>query len=296
MIKRRGLDRGLNSLLSDSAKSVINGEELKSTLDHTPQQGEVIQDLSVDLLQRGQYQPRRDFNEESLQELAASIKTQGLIQPIIVRKIPGNHYEIIAGERRWRATQLAGLQTIPAIVRNLDDQPAMAIALIENIQRRDLNPIEEAMALQRLSEEFGLTHEQVSESVGKSRVTVTNLLRLLKLPAEVKTLLQENKIQMGHARALLSLDNAHQLTAARMIVAKSLSVREAENVVRKLLTGKKAELSAQATDPNVEQLQNKLSETLAAEVIIHASAKGKGKLEIRFNSLDELDGILAHIS
>lgn len=294
MTKHRGLHRGLDSLLSERAKSVI-GENAETLVAPTPQHGEQISQLPVELLQRGQYQPRRDFDESSLQELAESIKAQGLIQPILVRKIPGNKYEIIAGERRWRAVQLAGLDKIPAIVRNIDDRPAMAIALIENIQREDLNPLEEAIALQRLSEEFNLTHEQVSDTVGKSRVMVTNLLRLLKLSPEAKTLLQHGDLQMGHARAILSLDTAQQTAAARLIAAKGLSVREAETLVRKLLSNKKVNEVVNTLDPNVAHLQNQLSETLAAQVKIISNAKGKGKLEIHFNSLDELDGILAHI-
>lgn len=294
-IKRRGLDRGLDALLSARAKSVI-GNNADALVAETPQPGERVRELPIDLLQRGQYQPRRDFDDTTLQELATSIKAQGLIQPILVRSISDNRYEIIAGERRWRASQIAGLDKIPAIVRDIGDKPAMAIALIENIQREDLNPLEEAFALQRLSDEFQLTHEQVSETVGKSRATVTNLLRLLKLNSDVQTYLQHGDLQMGHARALLALEGMKQSQAARMIVAKALSVRETEALVRRLLAhSNKKPVRPPAVDPNVQDLQQQLAEKLGAKVTLHANPKGKGKLEIQFNSLDELDGILERI-
>lgn len=294
---KRKLHRGLDALLSEGAKSVLDSNletAIVEATTPTTKPGEAIAALPVDLLQRGQYQPRRDFDPESLEELAASIKAQGLIQPIIVRPIAGARYEIIAGERRWRASQLAGLSEIPAIIRKIEDKPAMAIALIENMQREDLNPLEEANALQRLQTEFELTHEQVSDAVGKSRVAVTNLLRLLKLNPDVKILLQHGDIQMGHARALLGLEGQQQSAAARLIVAKHFSVREAEALVRKFLTTPKV-ASSSRRDPNVIALERRLSEILGSPVSIAANANGKGKIEISFASLEQLEGILERI-
>lgn len=261
---------------------------------------DALKSLPVDILQRGRYQPRQDFEPGSLQELADSIKAQGVVQPIVVRPLaaqPGR-YEIIAGERRWRATQLAGLHEIPVVVRDVPDQAAMAMALIENIQRENLNPIEEATALQRLIDEFALTHSQTAEAVGRSRAAVSNLLRLLSLSEEAKRLLEKGELEMGHARALLALELSQQSQAARQVVSRGLSVRETEQLVRKMLKPKEPSFtsaSQNTLDPDTRQLQEQLSEKLGAKVQFQHSAKGKGKLVINYNNLDELDGILQHI-
>lgn len=256
-----------------------------------------LRSMPIDLLQRGKYQPRENFDQEALEELANSIRAQGVIQPIVVRPVgKQGRYEIVAGERRWRAAQLVGLQDIPAVVREVDDQATMAMALIENLQRENLNPIEEATALQRLIDEFGLTQQQAADAVGRSRTSVTNLLRLLNLNAEVGLMVERGKIEMGHARALLGLQGKQQLDAAKQVLLLGLSVRETEKLVRKLLQPKATAKSiAQETDPNVKRLQNELSEKLGASVSLQQGARGKGKLVIQYNSLDELDGILEHI-
>ena len=282
--KKRGLGRGLDALLGQSAA--------RST-DPTGEDGQ-LRELPVDLIQRGKYQPRRDMDPQALEELAGSIRAQGVMQPIVVRPIGGGRYEIIAGERRWRATQQAGLDSIPAVIREVADEAAIAMALIENIQREDLNPIEEAMALHRLQQEFELTQQQVANAVGKSRVSITNLLRLMALPDEVKLLLERGDIEMGHARALLGLPLEEQTAAARQVVAKGLTVRQTEALVRQLLKPRQAQPN-QRPDPNIEHLQSDLSERLGAEVKIQHGARGKGKLVISYSSLDELDGVLAHI-
>lgn len=255
-----------------------------------------LRNLPVDLLQRGKYQPRQDFDQEALEELANSIRAQGVIQPIVVRPVDEERYEIVAGERRWRAAQLAGLQEIPAVIKEVSDQATMAMALIENIQRENLNPIEEAAALQRLIEEFGLTQQQAADAVGRSRTAVTNLLRLLNLNAEVGLMVERGKLEMGHARALLGLEGKQQVDAAKQVILLGLSVRETEKLVRKLLQPKRTEATvAEEIDPNVRRLENDLSERLGAKVAVQQGAKGRGKLVIQYNSLDELDGILAHI-
>jgi ParB family chromosome partitioning protein len=289
--KKRGLGRGLDALLGDSAalaeQATGNGSE----------QGELKQ-LAVDLIQRGKYQPRMDMHTESLQDLADSIRVQGLVQPIVVRPIGQNRYEIIAGERRWRAAQLAGLHDIPALVKDVPDHAAIAMALIENIQRENLNPLEEANALQRLIDEFDMTHQQAAEAVGRSRAAVSNILRLRELSEEAKKLLENNQLEMGHARALLGLSGADQASAAHEVAKKGLSVRETETLVRKRLagdSGKKAPASQPGADPDVRRLQDDLSERLGARVSLQYNKQGKGKLVIQYNSLDELDGILAHI-
>ncbi len=285
--KKRGLGRGLDALLGQStAPQDEQGGDV--------QQDHLLKDLPVDLIQRGKYQPRRDMDPQALEELAESIKAQGVMQPIVVRPIGGGRYEIIAGERRWRATQQAGLDYIPAVIRDVPDEAAIAMALIENIQREDLNPIEEAMALHRLQQEFELTQQQVANAVGKSRVSITNLLRLMALPDDVKLLLERGDIEMGHARALLGLPLEEQTAAARQVVAKGLTVRQTEALVRQLLKPRQTQLN-QRPDPNIEHLQSDLSERLGAEVKIQHGARGKGKLVISYSSLDELDGVLAHI-
>jgi ParB family transcriptional regulator, chromosome partitioning protein len=290
--KKRGLGRGLDALLGGAS---ISEDDLEKSSD---KQTSNINSLPVDVIERGRYQPRRGFNPESLQELADSIAAQGVVQPIVVRPIekPGR-YEIIAGERRWRAAQQAGLDQIPVVVRDVPDQTAMAIGLIENIQRDDLNPLEEAAALHRLLSEFELTHQQIAQAVGKSRTTVTNLLRLLDLNADVKEYIDQRKLEMGHARTLLGLKDQAQSDAARQVVNLGLSVRETEKLVRRLLGESKdpvATKSAPKEDPNVRRLQDDLSDKLGARVNIQQAASGKGKLVIAYNSLDELEGILDH--
>jgi ParB family transcriptional regulator, chromosome partitioning protein len=270
--------------------------------------GEELARLPLDVLQRGRYQPRTDMRADSLEELAASIRAQGVVQPIVVRALdpaaggaPGapQRYEIIAGERRWRAAQIAGLTDIPAVVRRIPDSAAIAVALIENIQRENLNPLEEARALTRLITEFGLTHQEAAEAVGRSRAGVSNLLRLLELPPEVSQLLEQRALEMGHARALLGLAARRQQTEVGLLVAKKgLSVRETEALVRRLTapTVHGADGDGAATrDPNVERLEQELAEKLGARVAIQQSTRGRGKLVVSYNSLDELDGILAHI-
>ncbi|MEE9572843.1 MAG: ParB/RepB/Spo0J family partition protein [Candidatus Neomarinimicrobiota bacterium] len=292
MAKKRGLGRDLNSLLGDLSTNVsIAGLD---TVDVSRKSE--LRRLPIECLQQGQFQPRKDINSESLEELAGSIKTQGIIQPIVVRPITDSTYEIIAGERRWRAAQLAGLEEIPALVRHVNDETAVALALIENIQREDLNPIEEAVALQRLLEEFNMTHQEVAESVGKSRSAVTNLLRLLKLVPSVRTLLERKDLEMGHARALLALeDSESQRQAAQTVVARELSVRETEKLVKRFLTKGSINKATQTIDPDIKLLQNELADKLGAKLSISHNKKGKGKLVIYYNSVDELEGILEHI-
>ena len=286
-VKKRGLGRGLDALLG--------GIEPVSSPPGTPGKEGDLRHLPVDLIRRGKYQPRVDMHPESLEDLASSIRAQGVVQPIVVKPAGGGEFELIAGERRWRAAQLAGLQEIPAVVRNVTDQAAMAMALIENIQRENLNPMEEANALQRLINEFQLTHQQTAEAVGRSRAAVSNLLRLLELNDDVKRLVEQGRLEMGHARALLSLKGPAQSAAARSVVEKGLSVRETERLVRRLSSEAPARPAPARVDPDIRRLQEELSEKLGAGVQLQHGAKGKGKLVIQYNSLDELDGILAHI-
>jgi ParB family chromosome partitioning protein len=290
MAKRKSLGRGLEALLS--TESIPEVEGIAGNLKEIP----------VDLLQRGRYQPRVDMREETLQELADSISSQGLVQPIVVRPLDpaggGLRYEIVAGERRWRAAQLAGLHTIPAIIRDIPDQAAVAMSLIENIQREDLNPMEEARALWRLVEDFDMTHTTAAVAVGRSRVMVSNLLRLLELPDQVIAMLERRELGMGHARALLALDSvADQLTLARRVVNEGWSVRETERAIRLLPKSRKrpnrGDRSA-APDPDVQRLENSLADRLGAKVKIEHSGAG-GRIVIRYHSLDELDGIIGHI-
>ena len=299
--KKRGLGRGLDALLGASAASRPAAETESAAVEANEGQSQLVREdgalkeLPVDLVQRGKYQPRRDIDPESLQELADSIKVQGVMQPIVVRPISDRKYEIIAGERRWRATQLAELDVIPAVVRDVSDEAAIAMALIENIQREDLNPIEEAMSLQRLQQEFELTQQEVADAIGKSRSTVANLLRLMTLEDEVRRLVEHGDLEMGHARALLALSGAEQTHAARSVVGKGLSVRQTETLVRNALAHKDKPAPDKRIDPNIRQLQDDLAKRLGARVQIQHSAKGKGKLVLAYNSLDELDGILSHI-
>lgn len=287
--KKSGLGRGLGSLLANSQTESTNQK---------PSTGEP-RTLSIERLQPGKYQPRRKIDQDSLQELADSIKTQGIIQPIVVRKLPGEkkRYEIIAGERRWRAAQLTELQDVPVVIREVNDQAALAMALIENIQREDLNPLEEALSLKRLITEFELTHQQAAEAVGRSRAAVSNLLRLLDLEESVKRYVELGDLEMGHARAILTLSDSQQRQAAQKIVAAGLSVRETEKLVRKMLSelGKKSNPVKSGLDPDIKNFQENLSAKLGARVAIQHSPKGKGQLVIQYNSLDELEGILNHI-
>jgi ParB family chromosome partitioning protein len=298
--KKRGLGRGLEALLGQGTPrpAAATAAQPRDQLTHVP----------VDLLEKGRYQPRMDMREETLAELADSIRAQGVVQPIVVRPVGApsaaapQRYEIIAGERRWRAAQMAGLADVPAVVRRVDDETAVAMALIENIQRENLNPLEEAVALSRLITEFELTHQQAAEAVGRSRVAVSNLLRLLELPDEVKTLVEQRQLEMGHARALLALTNRRQLAEVGALVAKKgLSVRETEALVRRLLarlaagTADRSGHSGMERDPDIRRLEGDLADKLGAKVELHHGAKGKGRLVITYHSLDELDGILAHI-
>ncbi|HKK06607.1 MAG TPA: ParB/RepB/Spo0J family partition protein [Gammaproteobacteria bacterium] len=294
-VKKPGLGRGLDALLG-GAKSYEGGAEAGQSGAAESEAEGALRNLPVDMIQRGKYQPRLDMHPDTLQELADSISAQGVVQPIVVRPIgePGR-FEIIAGERRWRAAQLAGLHEIPAVVRDVPDRAAIAMALIENIQREELNPMEEAAALQRLIDEFALTHQQAAEAVGRSRAAVSNLLRLLTLAAEVRSLVEKGELEMGHARALLALEGDAQVRAAREVVAKGLSVRETEQLVRRLQQPVKPKPTSTEVDPDVRRLQEELGERLGAKVQFQQGNKGKGKLIIHYNSLDELDGILGHI-
>ena len=282
MIKMKGLGRGLDALLSGSDKP--HGDEQRS--------------LPIERLRPGKYQPRTQMDEASLAELAASIKSQGVMQPILARAIentPGaERYEIVAGERRWRAAQLAGLAEVPVLIRNIPDDQALAMALIENIQRENLNPLEEAQGLQRLIDEFGLTHQQAADAVGRSRPAATNLLRLLQLTAAVQDMLLAGKLDMGHARALLPVSTGQQVGLAQRVVQKGLSVRETERLVHQLLNPPK-NVPAKAIDRDLLRLQEELSDGLGASVLIRANKKGAGKVTIDFGSLEQLDGFLSRI-
>lgn len=320
--KKTGLGRGLDALLgSVDVQADVNANVETAVLPSRTGQPEVttisapvpapgkpatgLRSLSLDLLSPGTYQPRRDMHKETLEELADSIKAQGVLAPISVRPLAGAggpvRYEIIAGERRWRAAQIAGLDVIPVVVRDVDDEAAAAIALIENLQREDLNPLEEAEGFRRLIEEFDLTHQDTARAVGKSRAAVSNLIRLLDLPPEVRELLSRGMLDMGHARALLALSGARaQTDAARQVVARGLSVRDTEALVRRLRTGGtgkggSAGGNGKTLDPDIRRLQDELQGKLGAKVAIQHSAKGNGKLVISYNSVDELDGILAHL-
>ena len=292
-VKKRGLGRGLDALLGAASAAEKNSADSGS--DDTQVDNSRLSELPIDLIQRGKYQPRQDMDQDLLQELADSIRAQGVLQPIVVRPVSDKKYEIIAGERRWRATQLAGLDSIPVVIRDVSDEAAIAMALIENIQREDLNPIEEAISLQRLQQEFELTQQEVATAVGKSRSTVANLLRLMSLREDVRILLEHGDLEMGHAKALLGLEGSDQSQAARTVVGKGLSVRQTEALVRNLLANKDKAPENKSLDPNIRQLQDDLSQRIGAKVQIQHSAKGKGKLVLNYSSLDELDGILSHI-
>lgn len=324
MAKKRGLSRGLDALLADTlgvgqsakVKTVVKSKSKKapvmkakegrapsgggtkktSQVEHVMNRAPVLLNVEVTHLRPSRFQPRKEIQDCDLESLANSIKAQGILQPIVVRELPVGGYEIVAGERRWRAAQKAGLLDVPVIVKSVPDEAAMAIALIENMQRENLNPLEEANALLRLTKEFDLTQEQVARAVGKSRAHISNLLRLLSLTPEVKTLLERGDIDVGHAKVLLTLNQEAQALAARTIVAKGLSVRETEALVQKM-QGKTAGEGREyrSLDPDVMRLQNKLADKLGAKVKIQHFPKGKGKVVIHYNTLDELDGILSHL-
>ncbi|MDX1405592.1 MAG: ParB/RepB/Spo0J family partition protein [Woeseiaceae bacterium] len=295
MAKKKRLGRGLDALLSKPVAdtSAVTGHDPDS-----------LKQIPIELLQRGKYQPRIDMRQDTLENLANSIKAQGIVQPIVARPLKkqnGNaqRYEIIAGERRWRAAQMAGLAEVPAVVRDVSDDAAIATALIENIQRENLNPLEEARALDRLIKEFDLTHQQAADAIGRSRSAVSNLLRLLDLSDKVRPMVESRQLEMGHARALLSISNkTQQFDAARQIVKKGLSVREAEQLVRRVLSNqsdKKSKSAKSGPDADIRKLEIEISGKLGARVRIDHTQKGSGKLVINYNSLDELDGILKHI-
>lgn len=289
-LKKRGLGKGLDALLSNSHAASKKHTEEVVVVDKK----EELIHLDLDLLQPGKYQPRKDMSPEALEELAHSIRNQGIIQPIVVRPVSNNQYEIIAGERRWRASQLAGVEKIPCIVKAVPDDAAIAIALIENIQREDLNAMEEAIALQRLMQEFELTHQQVADVVGKSRASVSNLLRLNGLNEPVKRLLEYGDIDMGHARALLAIEGEEQTNLARLVAAKELTVRETERLINQTLNPPKP-VETTTKDQDVCRLEQQLIERLGAKVSIAHSSKGKGKIVINYQNLAELDGILSKI-
>lgn len=280
--KKPRLGRGLDALLAPALEAAASGQQ-------------ELRELPVEMLKRGKYQPRTHMDAEALAELASSIKAQGVVQPLIVRPLSDGRYEIIAGERRWRASQMAGLETVPAVVRDIPDEAAIAIALIENIQRENLNPVEEAQALQRLIDEFGMTHQQVADNVGRSRASVTNLLRLLSLNPEVRAVLEEGKMDMGHARALLALSGNLQSEAARTVVEKRLSVRQTEELVRRLQGAGERPARPARLDPDIRLLQDSLSEKLGARVRIEHRTNGSGRLSIDYTGTEELEGILARI-
>ena len=300
--KKRGLGRGLDALLSGSAKKNRRSESSSDSSEPRVKKrsdGDLC-NVPVELIQPGVYQPRIDMHPEALEELANSIKAQGVVQPIIIRPVSDTaaegdqKYEIIAGERRWRAAQMAGLADIPAVIRDVPDQSAMVMALIENIQREELNPIEEAGALRRLIDEFNMTHQIAADAVGRSRASVSNLLRLLDLETGTRSLLENGDLEMGHARALLALKGEEQSHTARQIVSQGLSVRETERLIKKILNPKVK--TEKKNDPNIINLQQSLSDKLGAKVLFQHGSKGRGKMVIHYNNVDELEGIIAHIS
>ena len=283
MAKIKGLGRGLDALLGDDEHPVPFSAHDRQA------------ELAVDLLQPGKYQPRTHMDETALQELARSIAAQGIIQPVLVRPIGGERYEIIAGERRWRAARMAGLSSVPVLVRNVPDTAALAMALIENIQREDLNPLEQANGIQRLITEFGITHEKAAEMVGRSRSAVTNLLRLLGLSAPVREWVQQGKLDMGHARALLALSGMQQMETARLVVERGLSVRDTERMIGRLIKGASRKKPHRVTDRDILRLQEDLSQKLGTKVVIKSGSKGHGVLIIDYTSLGQLDAILARV-
>jgi len=298
MTAKKKLGKGLDALLSvgstQTMASLLGRPKNRPVSISADRDGD-MKHVPIELIQRGKYQPRTDMHEEALQELASSIRVQGVMQPIVIRPISADKYEIIAGERRWRACQIVGLDTIPAIIKPVGDEAAIAMSLIENIQRENLNPIEEAMALKRLQDEFELTQQEVADAVGKSRTSVTNLIRLIGLSIDVRRMLEHGDLEMGHARALLSLPDIQQSEAGRTVVGRGLSVRQTESLVRRLIAGGGEARASKLIDPDIKNLEENLAEKLGTQVMIQHSAKGKGRLVLKYNSLDELDGILAHI-
>jgi len=300
MNDKKKLGKGLDALLSaGSTQTMANllgkqSQHQQSASASEDKDGD-LKNIPIDLIQRGKYQPRTDMHEKALKELAASIKSQGVMQPIVIRPLSSDKYEIIAGERRWRASQIAGLDTIPAIIKPVGDEAAIAMSLIENIQRENLNPIEEAMALKRLQDEFELTQQEVADAVGKSRATITNLLRLIGLHIDARRMLEHGDLEMGHARALLSLPDLQQASAARTVVGRGFSVRQTESLVRRLVAGGGSTNKVGAIDADIKNLEENLEGKLGTKVMIQHTAKGKGKLVVKYNSLEELDGILSHI-
>jgi ParB family chromosome partitioning protein len=282
--KKKGLGRGLTALLGNS--------DVETMIE--PASADELRNIDVDLIERGPWQPREHFDEESLQELADSIATQGVVQPIVVRQKADGRYEIVAGERRWRASQKAGLSKIPVVVKTFNDQTAAAVSLIENIQRENLNPLEESTALKRLVDEFEMTHQQVADTVARSRASVSNLLRLQDLNPDVKTLLAMRDIEMGHARALLAIDGMEQSSIAKKVARKGLSVRETEALIRKI-SAPTVKTKSRKKDPDIIKLEERLTEKLGAPVLIKQKAKGKGCLEVSYSSLDVLEGIIDKI-
>jgi len=283
MAKMKGLGRGLDALLGSEEPAAARAA------------GDQQAELKVDLLQPGKYQPRTRMDEAALKELADSIRMQGVMQPILVRPVSGGRYEIIAGERRWRAARMAGLSDVPALIREVPDNAALAMALIENIQREDLNPLEEANGIQRLVTEFNITHDKAAEMVGRSRSAVSNLLRLLALSEPVRDLLHQGKLDMGHARALLALTGMQQIETARLIAARGMSVRETEKLVGRLLRGTPAKKPRKTSDRDVLRLQEELAQKLGTKVEIKAGNKGRGSVVIQYSNLNQLDAILARL-
>ena len=279
MIKPKGLGRGLDALLGGGRTNTLSGDS-------------TLREIAVNQLSAGKYQPRTRMDKVSLEELAQSIRSRGIVQPILVREIGTGKFEIVAGERRWRAAQIVGLATVPALVRDIPDEQALGIGLIENIQREDLNAIEEAAGIKRLIDEFKLTHESAAQAVGRSRAAVTNLLRLLELSKPVQDMLMDGKLDMGHARALLALVKSRQVELAHQIVARALSVREAERMVKAALTPSSTKKTPAETDGDTRRLEDSIAEKLGARVVIKANAKGRGSLTLHFHSLEELDGLL----
>ena len=297
--KKKGLGRGLDALLGGDSNLATAGSASVTDISQAPAPSSnegVMRQLAVDVIRPGRYQPRRDMHTDALEELANSIRSQGVMQPIVVRSVGMQQYEIIAGERRWRAAQLADLDTIPVIIKDVPDEAAIVMALIENIQREDLNPIEEAVALQRLQTEFELTHQEIAEAVGKSRTTVTNFLRLMQLQPDVRTLLERGDLEMGHARALLGVDGGMQSELATKVVDQGLSVRQTEELVRLAREGKLVKPAPVEKDPNTLRLEEDLGDKVGAPTKIKHNENGKGTLTFSYSSLDELEGILAHIS
>lgn len=294
--KKRGLSKGLDALLADTLDlTKVRTKDLQDLHPSPLQVTSGFVELNVKSLRPGKFQPRRQIQQDELESLASSIKEQGILQPIVVRNIAANVYEIIAGERRWRAAQLAGLANVPVIIKDVPDEAALVIALIENIQRENLNPLEEAIALERLGGEFGLSHDKIAAAVGKSRTTITNLLRILNLRQDVKQLLEKRQIELGHAKVLLALQGPQQSKIAREVVDKHLSVRATEHLVARTLAENTSPKIVKQVDPDLRRLETNLTDKVGCPVKILQATKGKGRLVIRYNNLDELDGIISHL-